>query len=75
MDWKHIEEIITLNHKISSTMGSSRAKEKRETKEHISPGIGGRYEKNEQYLGRNGKEILRQSRLKNAGRRSTLHVG
>ncbi|VDO90672.1 unnamed protein product [Schistosoma margrebowiei] len=54
-------------------MESSRPKEKRKTKEHITPRNGHRNEKNEQKLNRTWKEGSEQSGLKNAGRRLMLH--
>ncbi|VDO68608.1 unnamed protein product [Schistosoma margrebowiei] len=47
-------------------MESSRPKEKRKTKEHITPGNGNRHEKNEQELDRTRKGGPGQSGLENA---------
>ncbi|VDP05466.1 unnamed protein product [Schistosoma mattheei] len=47
-------------------MESSRPKEKRKTKEHITPRNGNRYEKNEQELDGTRKEGPGQSGLENA---------
>ncbi|VDP61909.1 unnamed protein product [Schistosoma curassoni] len=52
----HTEEITRLRHKADPHMESSRSKEKRKTKEHITSRNGDRHEKNEQKLGRTGKE-------------------
>ncbi|VDO92807.1 unnamed protein product [Schistosoma margrebowiei] len=54
-------------------MESSRPKEKRKTKEHITLGNGDRHEKNEQELDGTRKEGPEQSELENAGRRPILH--
>ncbi|VDO55544.1 unnamed protein product [Schistosoma margrebowiei] len=54
-------------------MESSRPKEKRKTKEHITPGNGTRHEKNEQELDGTIKEGTGQSGLENAGQRPMLH--
>ncbi|VDP28092.1 unnamed protein product [Schistosoma margrebowiei] len=54
-------------------MESSRPKEKRKTKEHITPGNGNRHEKNEQELDGTRKEGTGQSGLENAGRRPMFH--
>ncbi|VDP61830.1 unnamed protein product [Schistosoma curassoni] len=67
------KESTLLRHKASPHMESSRSKEKRKTKEYITPRNGDRHEKNEQKLGRTRKEGARQSGLKNAGRRRMLH--
>ncbi|VDP38086.1 unnamed protein product [Schistosoma curassoni] len=56
VDRTHIEESIQLRHKASTHMKSSRPKEKRKTKEHITPGYGDRHEKNEQQLDKARKE-------------------
>ncbi|VDO91705.1 unnamed protein product [Schistosoma margrebowiei] len=50
VDRTHIEESTQLRHKTSPYMESSRPKEKRKIKEHITPGNGNRHEKNEQEL-------------------------
>ncbi|VDP19337.1 unnamed protein product [Schistosoma margrebowiei] len=50
-------------------MGSSRPKEVRKTKEHITPGNGNRHEKNEQEFDETRKEGGGQNGLENAGRR------
>ncbi|VDO55864.1 unnamed protein product [Schistosoma margrebowiei] len=50
VDRTHIEENTQLRHKTGPHMESSRPKEKRKTKEHITPGSGDRHEKNEQEL-------------------------
>ncbi|VDO78485.1 unnamed protein product [Schistosoma margrebowiei] len=54
-------------------MESSRPKEKRNTKEHITPRNGNRHEKDEQELDGTRKEGPGQSGLENAGRRPMLH--
>ncbi|VDP83648.1 unnamed protein product [Schistosoma mattheei] len=56
VDRTHIEESTELRHKTSPHMESSRPKEKRNTKEHITPGNGDRREKNEQELDGTRKE-------------------
>ncbi|VDP56152.1 unnamed protein product [Schistosoma margrebowiei] len=73
VDRTHIEESIQLRHKTSLHMESSRPKEERKTKEHITPGNGNRHEKNEQELDVTRKEGSGQSGLENAGRRPILH--
>ncbi|VDP23500.1 unnamed protein product [Schistosoma margrebowiei] len=73
VDRTHIEESTQLRHKTSPYMESSRPKEKRKTKEHITPRNGNRHEKNEQELDGIRKEGPGQSGLENAGRRSMLH--
>ncbi|VDO63840.1 unnamed protein product [Schistosoma margrebowiei] len=73
VDSIHIEESTQLRHKTSPHMESSRPKEKRETKEHITLRNGDRHEKNEQQLNINRKEGPLQSELENAGRRPMLH--
>ncbi|VDO54514.1 unnamed protein product [Schistosoma margrebowiei] len=50
VDGTHIEEIIQLRHYTNSHLKSSRPKEKRKTKEHVTPRSGDRYEKNKQEL-------------------------
>ncbi|VDP41244.1 unnamed protein product [Schistosoma margrebowiei] len=50
VDRTHIEESTQLRHKTSPHMESSRPKEERKTKEHITPGNGNRHEKDEQEL-------------------------
>ncbi|VDP53669.1 unnamed protein product [Schistosoma margrebowiei] len=69
----HIEESTQLHHKTSPHMESSRPKEERKTKEHITPGNGNRHEKNEQESDGIRKGGPGQSGLENAGRRSMLH--
>ncbi|VDO78940.1 unnamed protein product [Schistosoma margrebowiei] len=54
-------------------MESSRPKEKRKIKEHITPGNGNRHEKNEHELDGTRKEGSGQSALENAGRRPMLN--
>ncbi|KAH9587315.1 hypothetical protein MS3_00005097 [Schistosoma haematobium] len=73
VDRTHIEESTQLHHKTSPHMESSRRKEKRKTKEHITPGNGNRHERNEQELDGTRKEGPGQSWLENAGRRPMLH--
>ncbi|VDO67952.1 unnamed protein product [Schistosoma margrebowiei] len=53
-------------------MESSRPKEERKTKEHITPGNGDRHEKNERQLDRTGKEGPGQNELENASWRPML---
>ncbi|VDO58898.1 unnamed protein product [Schistosoma curassoni] len=50
VDRTHIKESTQLRHKTSPHMESSRPKEKRKTKEHITPGNENRHEKNEKEL-------------------------
>ncbi|VDO86083.1 unnamed protein product [Schistosoma margrebowiei] len=73
VDRTHIEESTQLRHKTSPHMESSRPKEKRKTKEHITPRNGNRHEKDEQELDGIRKEGPGQSGLENAGRRPMLH--
>ncbi|VDP30214.1 unnamed protein product [Schistosoma curassoni] len=73
VDRTHIEETTELRHMSSPHMESSRSKEKRNTKEHITPGNGDRHEKNEQELDGIRKESPGQSRLQNAGQWPILH--
>ncbi|VDP33571.1 unnamed protein product [Schistosoma margrebowiei] len=73
VDRTHIEESAQLRHKASFHMESSRPKEKRKTKEHITPGNGDGHEKNEQELDGTRKKGPGQSGLENAGRRPMLH--
>ncbi|VDO60593.1 unnamed protein product [Schistosoma curassoni] len=78
--WKWIGhtfgESIQLRHKTSPHSESSRSKkkEKRKTREHITPRNGGRHEKNEQELDGTRKEGPGQSGLENAGQRPMLHL-
>ncbi|VDP34977.1 unnamed protein product [Schistosoma mattheei] len=73
VDRTHIEESTELRHKTSPHMKSSRTKEKRKTKEHITPRNGNRHEKNEQELDGTRKEGPGQSGLENADRWPMLH--
>ncbi|VDP29634.1 unnamed protein product [Schistosoma margrebowiei] len=73
VDRTHIEESTQLRHKTSPHMESSRPKEKKKTKEHITPRNGDRHEKNEQELDGTRKEGPGQSGLENAGQRPMLH--
>ncbi|VDP09076.1 unnamed protein product [Schistosoma margrebowiei] len=73
VDRTHIEESTELRHKTSPHMESSRPKEERKTKEHITPGNGNRHKKNEQELDGTRKEGPGQSGLENAGRRPMFH--
>ncbi|VDP74445.1 unnamed protein product [Schistosoma curassoni] len=75
VDRTHIEESTQLHHKASSHMKFSRPKEKRKTKERISPRNGDRHEKNEQKLDKTGKEGPGQSGLENAGRQPMFYWG
>ncbi|VDP17469.1 unnamed protein product, partial [Schistosoma margrebowiei] len=54
VDKTHIEESTQLRHKASPHMESSRPKEKRKTKEHITSRNGEKHEENEQELDRTG---------------------
>ncbi|VDO69416.1 unnamed protein product [Schistosoma margrebowiei] len=69
----HIEESTRLRHKTSPHMESSRSKEKRKTKEHITSRNRDRHEKSEQELDGIRKEGPGQSGLENAGRWPMLH--
>ncbi|VDP37186.1 unnamed protein product [Schistosoma curassoni] len=73
VDRTHIEKSIQLRHKTNSHMKSLRPKEKRKSKEHITPGNGDRHEENEQKLDGIRKEGPGQSGLESAGRRPMLH--
>ncbi|VDP29724.1 unnamed protein product [Schistosoma margrebowiei] len=73
VDRTHIEESTQLRHKATFHMESSRPKEKRKIKEHITSGNGNRHEKNEQKMDRIRKEGSGRSGLKNAGRWLMLH--
>ncbi|VDO67862.1 unnamed protein product [Schistosoma margrebowiei] len=73
VDRTHIEESTQLRHKTSPYMESSRPKEKRKTKEHITPGNGDRHEKNEQELDGTRKKGPGQSGLENALLQPMLH--
>ncbi|VDO63749.1 unnamed protein product [Schistosoma margrebowiei] len=73
VDRTHIEESTQLRHKTSPHMESSRQKEERKTKEHITPRNGNRHEKDEQELDGIRKGGPGQSGLENAGRRLMLH--
>ncbi|VDP45014.1 unnamed protein product [Schistosoma margrebowiei] len=73
VDRTHIEENTQLCHKTSHLLESSMSKEKKNTKEHISPRNGDKYENNEQRLGRTRKKVPEQSELENAGQRTVLH--
>ncbi|VDP31988.1 unnamed protein product [Schistosoma curassoni] len=72
VDRTHIEESSCVT-KVSSQMGSSRLKEKRKNKEHITPRNGDRREKNELQLDRTRKEGPEYSGFKNSGRWSMHH--
>ncbi|CAH8554338.1 unnamed protein product [Schistosoma curassoni] len=52
---------------------SSRSKEKKKTKEHITPTIGDRHKNTEQQLDKTRNEGPGQSGLENVGRRPILH--
>ncbi|VDP74744.1 unnamed protein product [Schistosoma mattheei] len=56
VDRIHIEDINELRQKTSPHMESSRPKEMRKNKEHVTPGNGDRHEKNEQELDGTRKE-------------------
>ncbi|VDP59057.1 unnamed protein product [Schistosoma mattheei] len=73
VDRTHIEESTQLHHKASLHMESSRPKEKRKTKEHITLENGNGHKKNEQELDGTRKEGRGQTGLENAGRRPMLH--
>ncbi|VDP40759.1 unnamed protein product [Schistosoma margrebowiei] len=73
VDRTHIEESTQLRHKTSPHMESSRPREKRKTKEHITPRNGNRHEKDEQELDGIRKGGPGQSGMENAGRRPMLH--
>ncbi|VDP62971.1 unnamed protein product [Schistosoma curassoni] len=63
VDRTHIEESTQLCHKVRSHLESSRPKEERKIKEHITPRNGDRQEKNDQQLDRIRKEGPGQSVL------------
>ncbi|VDP46221.1 unnamed protein product [Schistosoma margrebowiei] len=73
VDRTHIEESTQLRHKTSPHMESSRPKEKRKNKEHITPRNGNRHEKDEQELDGIRRGVPGQSGLENSGRRPMLH--
>ncbi|VDP39733.1 unnamed protein product [Schistosoma curassoni] len=73
VDRTHVEESTQLRHNANPHIESSSPKEKRKTKEHITPGNENRHEKSEQELDGTRKEGPGQSGLENAGRRSMLH--
>ncbi|VDP21446.1 unnamed protein product [Schistosoma margrebowiei] len=73
VDRTHIEESTQLRHKASPHMESSRPKEKRKTKEHITPGNGNRHEENQQGLDETREEGPGQSELENTGQWPMLH--
>ncbi|VDP48646.1 unnamed protein product [Schistosoma margrebowiei] len=73
VDRTHIEESTQPCPKTSPHLESSRPKEKRKTKEHITPRNGNRHEKDEQELDGIRKEGPGQSGLENAGQRPMLH--
>ncbi|VDP82600.1 unnamed protein product [Schistosoma curassoni] len=62
-----------LRHKASPYLKSLRSKEKRKTKEYITPRNGDRHEKTEQQSDRTRKEGPGQSGLENVGRRRMPH--
>ncbi|VDO55479.1 unnamed protein product [Schistosoma margrebowiei] len=71
VDRTHIEESTQLRHKTSSQLDSLRPKEKRKTKEHITPRNGDRHEKNERELDGIRREGPGQSELENDSRRTS----
>ncbi|VDP48647.1 unnamed protein product [Schistosoma margrebowiei] len=73
VDRTHIEESTQPCPKTSPHLESSRPKEKRKTKEHITPRNVNRHEKDEQELDGIRKEGPGQSGLENAGQRPMLH--
>ncbi|VDP76495.1 unnamed protein product [Schistosoma mattheei] len=73
VDETHIEESTQLRHKASPHMESSRLKEKRKTKEHITSRNGDKHEKNEQELDGTRKGGPGQSGLENAGHQPMSH--
>ncbi|VDP27782.1 unnamed protein product [Schistosoma margrebowiei] len=73
VDRTHIEESTQMRLKASPHMESSRPKEERKTKEHITPGNGNRHEKDEQELDGTRKVGPGQNGLENAGLRPMLH--
>ncbi|VDP48049.1 unnamed protein product [Schistosoma margrebowiei] len=73
VDRTHIEESTQLRHKTSPHMESSRPKEERKTKEHITSRNGDRQEKNEQQVDRSRKEGLGKSGLQDTGWRPMFH--
>ncbi|VDP53795.1 unnamed protein product [Schistosoma margrebowiei] len=73
VDRTHIKESTQLRRQTSPHMESSRPKEKRKNKEHITPRNGDRHEENEQELDGTRKEGPGQSGLENAGQPPMLH--
>ncbi|VDP50998.1 unnamed protein product [Schistosoma curassoni] len=73
VDRTHIEESTQLRHKTSLHMESSMPKEKKKTKEHITPINGDWHERNEQESDGTSKGGPGQSGLENAGRWPMLH--
>ncbi|VDP39131.1 unnamed protein product [Schistosoma margrebowiei] len=73
VDRTHTKESTQLRHKTSPHMESSSPKEKRKTKEHITPRNGNIHEKDEQELDGIRKGGPGQSGLENAVRRPMLH--
>ncbi|VDP15979.1 unnamed protein product [Schistosoma margrebowiei] len=73
VDRTQIEESTQLHYKSSPHLESSRSKEKRKIKEHITPGNGDRHEQDEQELDGTRKEDPGQSGLENDDRRPMLH--
>ncbi|VDO86729.1 unnamed protein product [Schistosoma margrebowiei] len=73
VDRTHIEESTQLRHKTSPHLESPGKKEKRKTKEHITPENENRHEKNEQELDGTRKKGPGQSGLENAGLQPMLH--
>ncbi|VDP56722.1 unnamed protein product [Schistosoma curassoni] len=75
MDRTHNEESTQLRYEATPHLESSRPKEKRETKVHITPRNRDRNEKNEERLYRTRKKGPGQTGLENAGRWPMLHWG
>ncbi|VDP74831.1 unnamed protein product [Schistosoma mattheei] len=73
VDRTHIDECIKMRHRASPHMEYSRRKERRKTKEHITPGNGNRHDKNEQELNETRREGPGQSGLWNPEWRLILH--
>ncbi|VDO81982.1 unnamed protein product [Schistosoma curassoni] len=73
VDRTHVEEKTQLRQKGDPHLESLRSKEKRKTKEQITPRNGDRHKKNEQELDRSRKEGQGPSGLENSSRWHILH--
>ncbi|VDO73875.1 unnamed protein product [Schistosoma margrebowiei] len=73
VDRTHVGESTQLRHMASHDLESSRPKEKRKTKEHITERNRDRHEKNQQQLDRTRKEGPGHNGLENDDQRLILH--